>query len=332
MSFEVLLKRHFWVVTLLLIAVAAYFQASGVAQIVGTMLTVDEKALASRGASQVPAPSRPAATAADHQTSAATILTRNPFDSVRGNLNPPVESASAGPQMPSTDDPYGAPACEGGVKVLATAVSDDPTWSFAQMTGGQGEGSNPKMLRQGDEYAGKRLWFVRWDRVWLIAPGSFCQIEMFGSAAPAAAPAVAAAPAAPATPPPVGSTGARGVPKVDADIASKIRKVSATQFEVDRVAIDKLLENQAMLMQSGRMVPDTQNGQTTGMRMYGVRPDTLLGTLGFENGDRLEKINGLGITSVETGLEAYAKLRTADRFNVTVNRRGQPTTIEYQIK
>jgi general secretion pathway protein C len=331
MSFEALLKRHFWVVTLSLIAMAAYFQAAGVAQIVGTMLTVDEKTLAGKGSTST-APARPLATATDHQTSAAVILSRNPFDSTRGNLNPVVESASAAPALPSTDDPYHAPACEGGVKLLATAVSEDPSWSFAQVTGGSGEGPNAKMLRQGDEYAGKHIWFVRWDRVWLIAPAAFCQVEMFPSAAPAASAAVAAAPSLPPPPPPVGSTGARGVQKVDPDIASKIQRISATQFNIDRSAIDKLLENQAMLMQSGRMVPDTQNGQTVGMRMYGVRPDTLLGTLGFENGDRLEKINGFDITGVEKGLEAYAKLRTADRFSVTVNRRGQPTTIDYNIK
>ncbi len=331
MSFEALLKRHFWVVTLSLIAVAAYFQAAGVAQIVGSTLTVDEKTLAGRGASGSTPPPRAAATSTDHQTSATAILSRNPFDSVRGNLNPPVDEPSSKPQLPSTEDPYHAPACEGGVKVLATAVSEDPAWSFAQLSGGAGEGPNPKMLRQGDDYASKQIWFVRWDRVWLIAPGAFCQVEMFPGAAPPAA-AAAPAPALPPAPPPVGSTGARGVQKVDPDIASKIQRISATEFNVDRSAIDKLLENQAMLMQSGRMVPDTQNGQTVGMRMYGVRPDTLLGTLGFENGDRLEKINGFDITGVEKGLEAYAKLRTADRFSVTVNRRGQATTIDYHIK
>ncbi|HEU4404880.1 MAG TPA: type II secretion system protein GspC [Polyangiaceae bacterium] len=333
MSFEALLKRHFWVVTLLLIAVAAYFQAAGVAQIVGTMLAVDEKTLAGRGAAAAPAFVRPPSTAGDHQTSAAAILSRNPFDSVRGNLNPVVDDTTAkASALPATDDPYHAPACEGGVKVLATAVSEDPAWSFAQLAGGAGEGPNPKMLRQGDEYAGKRVWFVRWDRVWLIAPSSFCQVEMFSSGPPPAAGAAAATPSLPPPPPPVGSTGARGVQKVDPDIASKIQRISATEFNVDRSAIDKLLENQAMLMQSGRLVPDTQGGQTVGMRMYGVRSDTLLGTLGFENGDRLEKINGFDITGVEKGLEAYAKLRTADRFSVTVNRRGQPTTIEYHIK
>jgi general secretion pathway protein C len=171
---------------------------------------------------------------------------------------------------------------------------------------------------------------VRWDRVWLIGPGSFCQVEMFshageGKVAPAASASAAPAPPTPPTP-------GKGVPAIGDDIKSKIQKVSATEFNVDRSAVDKLLENQQGLMSAARVVPEIENGKTTGVRMYGIRPDTLLGTLGMENGDRLEKINGFDMTSPEKALEAYAKLRTADKLQVSVNRRGQAMNIEYNIK
>jgi len=69
-----------------------------------------------------------------------------------------------------------------------------------------------------------------------------------------------------------------------------------------------------------------------GIRMFGVRPDTLLGTLGFQNGDRLESINGFNMASPEKALEAYARLRTASALNVKLSRRGQPVAIDYHIK
>ena len=53
-----------------------------------------------------------------------------------------------------------------------------------------------------------------------------------------------------------------------------------------------------------------------------MRPDTLLGMLGMENGDRLQTINGFDMTSPEKALEAYARLRTADHLTVPVNRKG----------
>jgi len=69
-----------------------------------------------------------------------------------------------------------------------------------------------------------------------------------------------------------------------------------------------------------------------GIRLFGVRPDTLLGALGLENGDRLQSINGFDMASPEKVLEAYARLRTADHLIVQVNRRGQNVNIDFDIK
>jgi len=329
MAFDVILKRYFPAVILALVAVAAYFQASGITQIVGTALAVDDKGLLAGG----PAPLKTGAAAASnhHQTSAAKIIERNPFDSVVGNLNPPpvVSTTAAEPDAPpplATEDPYGAPSCEGSHKIVTTAVSSDAAWSFALLF----DGSTTKMVRQGSDYADKQVWFIRWDRVWLIGPSAFCQIEMFPTATPEAsakgAPAAKSAPTA-APPPPPGTPAA-----VPEDIKKSIQKVSATEYNVDRSAIDKILENQQLIMRSARIVPETENGKTVGIRLFGVRQDSLLGLIGIENGDRLERINGFDVASPEKALEAYARLRSADKLTVQVNRRGQPTTLDFHIK
>src|SRR6185295_5571079 len=148
-------------------------------------------------------------------------------------------------------------------------------------------------------------------------------IQMFRPAKVAAAtPPPAAAP----TPPPAAAVvgGASAVPP---DIASKIQKVSGNEFNVDRQVVDKILENQAELMRSARIVPEQENGKVVGIRLFGIRPETLLGTLGLENGDRLESINGFNMGSPEKALEAYARLRTASQLDVTVNRRGASVAI-----
>lgn len=333
MALDGVLKRYFWVVLLALVAVAAYFQAAGITQVVGAAIAVDGKALFPSAAGTTGRVGGPAGST-DHTFSAVKIIERNPFDSVKGDLNPPVPTASSevsGPPLPATEDPYAAPPCE-GVKILATAVSDEAAWSFASLSGGTGEGPGSKMKRQGDEYAGKRVWFVRWDRIWLIGPGTFCQAEMFPYAAARAAAASAASAAATSAPPPVPTTPGKGVPTVAPDIASKIQKISANEFNIDRTVIDKVLENQSELMRAARIVPEQENGKTIGIRMFGIRSDTLLGVLGMESGDRLEKINGFEMGSPEKALEAYARLRTAEKLTVNLNRRGQPMTIDFHIK
>ena len=85
-------------------------------------------------------------------------------------------------------------------------------------------------------------------------------------------------------------------------------------------------------MRAARIVPENKDGQIIGIRLFGIRPDTLLGTLGMQNGDRLESINGFSMTSPEKALEVYARLRSADGLKVQINRRGKPVTIDYKIK
>jgi general secretion pathway protein C len=264
--------------------------------------------------------------------SAEPIIARNPFDSVTGPLNAKPVEASA-PKQVDLSNPLNAPACD-GVKAAIITESTDPTWSLAAL---QGPGdTTPKLRRVGDELGGKQVAYIGYNpdkhspSVWITSESSLCQVLLFAMqqapapAAAAPAPAPAAAPAAPAP--------AGGPSPIPPDIAARIQKVSDTEFNVDRAVVDKILENQAELMRSARIVPEQKDGKVVGIRLFGIRPDTLLGTLGFQNGDRLESINGFNMASPEKALEAYARLRTASNLNVKINRRGQTSSIDYRIK
>ncbi len=112
----------------------------------------------------------------------------------------------------------------------------------------------------------------------------------------------------------------------DPTIKKGIRRVSATEFNVDRGVVDKILENQAELMRQARIVPEQENGKIVGIRLFGVRPDTLLGVLGMENGDRLQTINGFDMTSPgegARGLRALAHGRPPDGS-------GQPQGLQHE--
>ncbi|MGH7271563.1 MAG: type II secretion system protein GspC [Polyangiaceae bacterium] len=324
MPLDQILKRHFWAVILALVGIAAFLDAQGIMHLVGARLGADEAQLAAAPllARLPPAPGA----ARGHATSAAPILDRNPFDSVTGPLNAlpfsPMEDATQqSPQAPDLSDPYGAPLCD-GVQVVIIAASADPDWSFAALTGPQDRGKT-FLRRRGGEIAGKTVKFVGWDRVWFTSGSQLCQSRMFSPPPPASA----AVSASPTPPPPPGGAGG-----VSQDIKNGIQRVSATEFNIDRGVVDKILENQADLMRQARIVPEQENGKVVGIRLFGVRPDTLLGVLGMENGDRLEKINGFDMASPEKALEAYARLRTADHLTVAINRRGQPTNLDYNIK
>jgi len=79
------------------------------------------------------------------------------------------------------------------------------------------------------------------------------------------------------------------------------------------------------------VVPEQQDGAIVGVRLFGIRPGSLLATLGLQSGDRLESINGLSVASPEEALEAYARLRTAERLNVRLSRSGKPVELTLNI-
>lgn len=85
------------------------------------------------------------------------------------------------------------------------------------------------------------------------------------------------------------------------------------------------------LLQSVRVVPEQMNGKVVGLRLFGIRPASLLGTLGLKNGDRLESINGFDVTNPEKALEAYARLRTAPHLQLRLQRSGRPLEVDLNI-
>ena len=115
-------------------------------------------------------------------------------------------------------------------------------------------------------------------------------------------------------------------------MAAKIHKVSETEFNVERAVVDEILENQAELMRSARIVPEKRGDKVLGIRLFGIRKGTLLSHLGFKNGDRLEAINGFEMANPQKALEAYGRLRTADALKVRINRKGAPVNIDFNIQ
>ncbi len=224
--------------------------------------------------------------------SAKGILLRNAFDSLTG----PISDKPRLPDAPrSRADPLSAATCN-DTKALIVTESVDPTWSMAVLLG-PGE-TMPRSRRQGDDVAGKQVLYIgynpRYQRpsVWLVSGAELCQSSLF---APVARP-------------------------------------SGESFVTrPRLVAEKPLSEREKLFRSVRAVPDVVDGQVLGVRLLGIRPDSLLGLLGLKNGDRLENINGFGLTSVEKALEAYVQLRTLDKLKVQVNRGGNPMTIDYKI-
>ncbi len=317
MGVDAVAKRYWFLISGGLVATAAYLQASGVGQLVAAHL-----------ATVPPAPSAGVrAKDAAHlpDKSAGPILSRNPFDSVTGPLDGKTTLVADAPAPPprAGADPYQDPPCNGFKASLVTAA-EDPEWSFASVAGSDGKS---QLRRRGDKVNEATVLHIGWfespdpdfsPRVWMSEAGSRCIVEP-GSAEKTAKPA--------ATPKPEATGKAAAKAKLTKDIESKIKNVGQNQWVVERGAVEQIIQNYAKLAGSLRTRPTKE-----GMRLSGLKPDNVLSKLGMKNGDLLQSINGFDMSDPEKAVDAYAKLRSAGKLDITVNRDGAPFTVGISIQ
>lgn len=340
MRFAIEGKRLRTALVLVTLALSAYFSARGATSLVAGAVLPPEPVAAGSGGSKT-AMERPPGT---DLPDVSAILARNIFDPTTGPLpkaEEPPEGTDDPAPPPDPENPTEGvlpPPCDGTVKLVATVYQErTPDWSFASMT----SGSEPPMLyRAGGKVGDKELVSIFPRAVYMRgAGGRLCSLIMFvdrsamaAAMPPPAAPARAIGEAATTEPAPVmgGALGAGAF--TESELDSNIKSSGETKFSVSRAFVDKVLQNQAEIMRSARIVPHEENGQVVGVKLYGIRRNSLLGKLGLQNGDLMRTINGFAMSSPDTALEAYSKLRSSNNLSVAVVRRGRPLNVEYDIQ
>lgn len=115
------------------------------------------------------------------------------------------------------------------------------------------------------------------------------------------------------------------------DAEPGIVRLSATEFYVDRHVVDEALSDGAERPGHPSLTPARENGKVSGVRVSGIRSGTLLATLGLQDGDVIQAVDGFDITRPENALEAYARLRSAADLVVRVGRRGSTVFLRYHL-
>lgn len=196
-----------------------------------------------------------------------------------------------------------APADCTGVRAMVVVQGEDEDASLVALD----LGGTRMLRRKGMEAGDMTVAWVGADRSWLMrSDGSVCEARVF-------APAIAVHPEPKKSDkPPVAVQG--------------IVRTSPTEVQIDRGTLDRYLENPGELSKI-RVAPDA-----TGIKIMKVPPNSMLGLLGIEEGDRLMKAGGIDLTSPEKIMELYARLRTYEKLSIVVERKGKPMTMDYVIR
>ncbi|KIG14870.1 General secretion pathway protein C [Enhygromyxa salina] len=251
------------------------------------------------------------------QTSAETIVDHNMFC-------PTCVPIEEQPLLAAADAQFtGEAASPLRLQLLATMESDDPTWSMATIRDLDSNSLGPYTAND-QVRPGVTILAVERGRVVLLNQGRREFISL-GDEPPPPAPIKPAAPAPTAKP--------NGRSSVALDGAEQaIDCANENSCTVDRKFVDQLMKNPQQLMTQARMYPVTQDGETHGFRVSGVRKGSLATMIGLENGDVVSEINGSKLGTIDDALAMYQKLRRANHLSVTVQRGGAVITKEISIK
>jgi general secretion pathway protein C len=137
--------------------------------------------------------------------------------------------------------------------------------------------------------------------------------------------------AAPTSAPPA-PVAAADAPAEGPELGKGIVKLSDNQYKIPQGDIDEVMANMNAVATQARIVPAFENGKSNGFKLFSIKPGSVFGKIGIQNGDVISKINGYDMTSPDKALEVYAKLKDAKEINVELKRRGQNMNMNYSIQ
>lgn len=117
------------------------------------------------------------------------------------------------------------------------------------------------------------------------------------------------------------------------EVLAGIRVVSPTERIATRRAVDTFLAHKERLLGSLNGEVVMTDGKPSGLRLYGITPNSLASAVGFENGDRFVALNGKPI--LDDGLpELLALIDRSFKSNeieFDIVRKGQPMKLQVHV-
>jgi len=304
-----LVKRYFWLLGGVAVAVCAVFAAKATSHIVEAKYLGDPDHAPKVTRVADSSSATPAKTA--RSKDGAQLQARDIFCS---DCTPPPESAA------TPIDSSAVVTTTLPLQLLATNITPNEEESYATIVNTENQHQGSFSI---DEpvpgYPSTKITDIHFKYVDFTKDGHTERLGLLGAPPPAVAVA--------APPPTDGNKD-----EMQAAIDSGVKKINDTTFEVDKSLVDKILANPMSVSKGARIVPAMKNGKPEGFKLYAIKSDSLYGKLGLVNGDTLNSINGFELTSADKALEAYTKLREATTLQVDVTRHGAPTKLTYNIK
>ena len=111
-----------------------------------------------------------------------------------------------------------------------------------------------------------------------------------------------------------------------------IVELDENRWQISKSLVENARENLNSLLQTARVVPELENGNTIGFRLVEMKKGSLLDQIGLRVGDLLVEINQVELNSPEKALQIFQQVREANNITVGLIRNGLPQTFEYSLE
>ena len=336
---DALLKRHFWMVNLLTLALLAWLVASSINDYLASRLFAVPSVKASTGAKAMAG----AGTMADAKAAqTGSDLTSwgmfNLGERDAGTKDPDDKDENKGSEEPKKQEGE-LEESELPIDVMGTIVASDAALSIATLRI-EGENKlawigseflegkakiieiNPRhiVLMEGETRRVKKLWAPRSKASASMTsrPGSR---SMAGRASSTSASRRTGA-----------KTSSTGRIKAKKTKFKNIKKTGPYAYEISRPELNKYIDDLGGLGSQARVLPNHVAGKTHGYKLVGVRPNSLFRAIGIRSGDVIMSVNGQAINSAAKALGLFDKLKSEPSVTVEIERRGQSKELNYTIQ
>lgn len=209
------------------------------------------------------------------------------------------------PGVPGGD--AGPPPGARRARLVGTLMSREAHWSLASVE--DLESRRVRSLRVGDVLQDSEVVAIERERVIVTVQGRREVIDRGG-------PSGAASP----------------MPRPPSTGAADIRRVGEHTYEVPGRYLELDRWTGGSTLSDARMVPAFKDGKAQGFKVLSIRKGSLYEKLGLQNGDVLQRINGMQLDSLEKAMETYMLLKSQRRLEVELERGGGRVRKVYDVQ
>lgn len=110
------------------------------------------------------------------------------------------------------------------------------------------------------------------------------------------------------------------------------RSAAEQRITLPRGMLEESFSDVNKLMTQIAISPHMEDGQSAGLSLSRIAPNSVFRRMGLRNGDVLTGVNGQQLLSAEDAMRMYESLKSSSDVQLQLKRRGQERTIRYNIR